>query len=53
VQPPYWDECKKMDFGQLRPFVDDSLEELSADGGDGRPRSKEEFLNLRDVTPEN
>lgn len=45
-QPPYWDKCNEMDFRQLREFIDDSLEKLSEQGFEDRPRSKEEFLDL-------
>lgn len=48
-QPSYWDECRKMDFGRLRQFIDNSLQETSASGLDGRPRSKEEFLALLEM----
>ena len=47
MQPPYQDKCRIMDFGQLRQFIDDSLEKLAVQSGDSHhPRSKEEFLSL-------
>jgi hypothetical protein len=50
VQPPYWGNCRKMDFGQLRQFIDDSLRQLSAgDLNNDHPHSKEEFLNLLEM----
>lgn len=46
-QPSYWDKCAKMDFRRLREFIDDSLRERAWHrSDDGRPRSKEEFLDL-------
>jgi hypothetical protein len=52
VQPPYWDKCRMMDFGQLRQFIDDSLKELAVRSGDNHPRSKEDFLNLLEMLHE-
>jgi hypothetical protein len=49
VQPSYWDKCRKSDFGQLRQFIDDSLQDLSLQDGDDRPRSKEEFQGLLEM----
>lgn len=48
-RPAYWDECKKMDFGRLRQFIDDSLQEPPTVGLDDRPRSKEDFLALLEM----
>lgn len=48
-QPPYWGKCKKMDFGQLRQVIDNSLKRLSEPDPNDRPRSKEEFLNLLEM----
>ena len=43
-RPAYWASCEKMDFRELREFVDNSLRESS--GGPNRPRKKGEFLEL-------
>lgn len=46
-QRAYLDRCRKMDFGQIRRFIDESLKQVTDPDSDAdRPRSKEEFLEL-------
>lgn len=48
-RPPYWNECTKLDFGQLRQFIDDCLQKPSGGDPGGQPRSKDEFLDLLEM----
>jgi len=49
-QPPYVNKCEKMDFRELRQFIDDSLRELSVPRLNKEcPRTKKEFLNLWEI----
>lgn len=43
-RPPYWASCEKMDFRELREFLDDTLREPPVQGE--VPRSKRAFLGL-------
>ncbi len=49
-RPAYWDECEAMSFGELREFVDRTLDAVrEGDAGDGSPRTEEEFVALADM----
>jgi hypothetical protein len=46
-EPSYRRKCENMDFGDLRRFIDDSLQALSTGAGqEDLPREKKEFLEL-------
>ncbi len=45
-RPPCWSRCSRMDFRQLRQFIDESLRQRFGPSSDDRPRSMEEFLTL-------
>ena len=52
-QPAYLDRCGKMDFGELRRLIDESLGRLPNSNSDAdRPCSKEELLDLWDLLRE-
>ena len=48
-RPPYWAICEKMDFRELREFIDDSLHGPQEPNGRDHPRSKSQFLNLQEL----
>lgn len=50
-RPSYWYACQKMDFADLRRFIDDSLQELTIPSNttSARPLSEKAFLELLDM----
>lgn len=46
--PPYMDRCREMSFGELREFLDESLDQLLSDKeySTELPQSKQQFLEL-------